>query len=358
MSQFWSGKARSITPYTAGEQPRERKYIKLNTNENAYPPSPAVPGAILGAQADGALRLYPPPDCLPFCEAVAAHHALPVSFVFPGNGSDEVLAFAYLAYINPGQGVATAQVSYSFYPVYADLYNMKAERVPMLPGLQVDVDGLIARECPVVIANPNAPTSLGLPLADIRRMADACRARGHALIVDEAYCDFGGESAVPLIGEYDNLLVVRTLSKSHSLAGMRLAYALGQEELLRALWRIRDSFNSYTLDRLALAAGRAAMQDRAYWADCCRKIMATRERFVQALESLSFTLGKPQGNFVFCRHRSMPGQALQQALRDRGILVRRFSEEIIADYLRITIGTDQDMDSVVSALREILPRPT
>lgn len=350
--RFFSERAKTITPYQAGEQPIGQKFIKLNTNENPYPPAPGVAKAIEAAQEGGALRLYPVPDSRVFCEAVAKHHGVSTDCVFAGNGSDEVLALAFLAYFN--NAVAFPEITYSFYPVYAGLYGMEAKIVPMLEGFKINIEGLWDANCPVIFANPNAPTSIGMPSADILQMAKQLEKRGQALIIDEAYCDFGGESVIPFITQHPNLLVIRTLSKSHSLAGMRLGYAIGQPELLGALWRVKDSFNSYPIDRLAMAAGAAAMDDEAYLLKTRDAIIATRDSFLLTLDSLGFTTPPSQANFVFTKHSRVSGEEIQREMRNRGVLVRRFTSSGLGDWLRISIGTPQEMDFVAEKLQEII----
>lgn len=346
---YLSPKARNIQPYTPGEQPRDRQYIKLNTNENAYPPSPRVEEALRGLTP--ALRLYPDPTCLELRKAIARHHGLSADNVFVGNGSDEVLAFAFAALGGP-EGILTTDIGYSFYPVYASFFSLPLATVPLNADMSVPWRELIDGRT-VALANPNAPTSLALGGDALYELAAGLRRRGHALILDEAYCDFGGQSLAGRVNELDNLLVVRTFSKSHALAGLRVGYALGSPELIDGLERMRDSFNSYPVDSLAQAAARASIEDEAYFARTRDAIIATRERFSDGLRELGFDVPDSRANFLFPRHARADAKALLAGLRERGILVRYFDKPRLNDRLRITIGTDEQMDAVIEALREL-----
>lgn len=352
MNEFWSQKARGLTPYVPGEQPRADNLIKLNTNENAYPPSPKVAEAV--AEAISGLRLYPPPDSRVLREALAAYFGVPLEGVFVGNGSDEVLALAFLAYFDAGKPVAWPAVTYSFYPVYAGLFGMDPRPAAMGEGLAVDTGALIAMDCPVVLANPNAPTGRALSLDEVRQIADALKKRGHVLLVDEAYVAFGAESAVSLIDDHPNIVIVGTFSKSFALAGLRVGYALGQSDTIAALNAVKDSFNSYPLDRLAIAGAAAAVKDTAYYADTRARIIATRQRFSRGLQALGFEVLPSGANFVFARHPSRAGADIMAHLREHNILVRRFSAPEIEQYLRVTIGTDTHMDRVLEVLKAYL----
>lgn len=347
---YLSPKARTIEPYTPGEQPRDRKYIKLNTNENAYPPSPRVEEAIQGLTPK--LRLYPDPECTRLREAIAKRHGLTADNVFVGNGSDEVLAFAFEALIGP-EGVLSTDIGYSFYPVYASLFSLPFDTVPLNDDLSVPWRALIG-DRPVALANPNAPTSLALGREEVRQLAEGLREHGRALILDEAYCDFGGESMAACVNELDNLLVVRTLSKSHALAGMRVGYALGSPALIDGLNRIKNSFNSYPVDTLAQAAATAAVDDYEYLEQTRGAIMATRERFIRRLRELDFDVPDSRANFVFPAHARVSARELFAGLRERGILVRYFDKPRLDNRLRITIGTDEEMDAVIQALEELV----
>ncbi len=347
---YLSPKANTIVPYTPGEQPRDRNYIKLNTNENAYPPSPRIEAALQGMAAQ--LRLYPDPECTALRTAIARRHGLAPENVFVGNGSDEVLAFAFEALVGP-EGVLSVDIGYTFYPVYAALFDLPYTTVPVRDDLSVPWRELIAGHT-VALANPNAPTSLGLDCDALSQLAAGLRAQGKALILDEAYCDFGGESMADAVGEFDNLLIVRTLSKSHALAGLRVGYALGAPGLIDGLNRIKNSFNSYTVDALAQAAATAAVDDAGYFEHTRDMIVATRARFTAQLRDMGFDVPDSRANFVFPMHPRVPARTLFEGLRARGILVRYFDKPRISNRLRITIGTDAEMDAVVQALRELI----
>lgn len=345
---YWSAKARSLQPYTAGEQPRE-KLIKLNTNENAYPPSPQVAKATADAAVD--LRLYPPMDGGAFREAAAHLHGLEPEEIFCANGSDEALALSFLALFDPDVPVYTLDVTYSFYPVWADLHDLTLHPVE-LDGNFAVLPERFRDAASVVLANPNAPTGMELAPGLLREIIETTDG---PVIVDEAYADFGAESALPWIDEYDNLLVVRTLSKSYSLAGIRAGYAAGQRHLIRALETVRDSFNSYPVDRLAIAGAAAALGDQAWHEECCRRIMATRERSRIRLMELGHRVLPSTTNFLFVECREPDAGTVFRALRERGILVRHFDGGRTSDFLRVTVGTDADMDAFLSAMEELSP---
>lgn len=347
---YWSPLAAGLKPYVPGEQPRDRRYIKLNTNESPFAPAPGVEPAVRAAAAD--LQLYPDPQATELCAALAALHHVHSDQVFVGNGSDEVLAFAFQAFFG-GRTLRSVDITYSFYPVYAQLYGIDYQTVPVREDFSIDAASLCG-DCAVVLASPNAPTSRAMPLSDIRRIAESCRAHGHVLLVDEAYAAFGGESAIALLPEFDNVLVVRTFSKAHALAGLRVGYALGHPALIEALQRVKNCFNSYTVDRLAQAAAVAAVEDAAYFDRCVGKICATREGVTRKMLAMGFLVQPSAANFLFVRHPSRTGTALQAGLRERGILVRRFDAPRIADWLRISIGTEDEMEAVGKALAEIL----
>lgn len=352
---FWSPRIGALEPYVPGEQPRIANLVKLNTNENPYPPSPLAIDAIQQAAANG-LERYPDPASLALREAVARRHGLRADQVFAGNGSDEVLAHAFFAFFQQAERLLMPDVSYSFYRVYAQLYGIDCELLPVDPGLCIDVDAMAARArggcAGLVIANPNAPTGIGLPLARIEQLLAACPER--VVLVDEAYVDFGGESALPLIGKYPNLLVVQTLSKSRSLAGLRVGFACGQAHLVEALVRVKDSFNSYPLDRLATAGAVAALEDEAWFQATRDKVVDTREGLSLQLEDLGFEVLPSQANFVFARHPERDAAELAALLRERAVLVRHFRQPRIAQYLRISIGTREQCGALVQALESIL----
>ena len=342
--------ALGLTPYTAGEQPKDRQFIKLNTNENPYPPSPRVVQAIDGLC--DSLRLYPDMEATALREAIARVNGVSPEEVFCGNGSDEVLAFAFAAFF-AGKTLLAPDVTYSFYPVYARLFGVDYRTVPLREDFTVDTDGLM-QGLPVALANPNAPTGLWLDKGEIRRLAAHTRASGAVLLVDEAYAAFAPETCCDLLAEFDNLLLVRTFSKSHSLAGMRVGYALGSPRLVNALRRIRDSFNSYPLDRLAQAAATASVLDEDYAAACVAKVVAARDRAYARLRAAGITVLESATNFLFVRAAQEDAAPVQQALRERGILVRHFSAPRLKSWLRVTVGTAEDMERVTDALIELI----
>jgi histidinol-phosphate aminotransferase len=362
MSVYWNERTRNLEPYTPGEQPRGRAFIKLNTNENPYPPSPATLEALRKA-ACGDLRLYPDPACTEFREAAAARFGVRSSQVFAGNGSDEVLAFAFGAFFDAALPVLFPDISYSFYPVYARLWDIPYRTVPLREDFSIDYRDYTALPGGVVIPNPNAPTGRALPcreLLAIARSREDSGARRGVVIADEAYIAFADEgeyrTAVSCINEYPNLLVVHTLSKAASLAGLRVGFAIGGEELIQGLCALRDSFNSYTLDRLALAGATAALNDAAYYRDINQKIIATRKRSSDVLLALGFETLPSQANFIFVRHPEKSGGAFFMELREKGILVRHFNKARISDYVRVSIGNDADMDAFLEACRQSLTR--
>ena len=349
--RFWSQRIQSLVPYTPGEQPKDRVFIKLNTNENPYPPSPKVLQAIREA-TDERLRLYPDPEAVQLKEAIARYHGLSTDQVFCGNGSDEVLGLCFYAFFTPGRKVVFPDITYSFYPVYTQLFHLDYEEIPLNEDFSLPVERFLGGNGGAVICNPNAPTGKALPLSEIRRIAEANP--DAVVMVDEAYADFGAPSAVSLLKDYPNLVTVHTLSKSRSLAGMRIGYALGSPDLIAAVNCVKNSFNSYPLDRLALAAGVAAMEDVPYFEETRDKVKATRERTVQTLREMGFTVHDSCANFIFVSHPARSGKELQQGLRDRGVLVRWFDKPRIRDYLRVSIGTDTEMEAMCQACRDIL----
>jgi histidinol-phosphate aminotransferase len=360
MSQFWSPLVHRLTPYVPGEQPKLPNLIKLNTNENPYPPSPRAVAAMrteLGE--DGAsLRLYPDPNIDLLKEAVAAHFtefAITPAQVFVGNGSDEVLAHAFLALLKHDAPILMPDISYSFYPVYCGLYEIQYTTVALGEHFDIRVEDYAQKNGGIIIANPNAPTGHLLPVADIERLVAAHPQS--VVLIDEAYIDFAGEvipTAIALVNRYPNLLVCRTLSKSHSLAGLRVGYAVGQAALIEALERIKNSFNSYPLDRPAIVGAAAAMEDKAHLDKTRRAVMNSRATLSTALEKLGFAVLPSGANFVFARHPQHDAEQLAAGLRQRGVIVRHFKRPRIDQHLRITIGTDAQCQSLVEALSEIL----
>ena len=352
MSKFWSPVVHSLTPYVPGEQPKLTNLVKLNTNENPYGPSPKVLEA-LQAEVGDTLRLYPDPNADRLKQAVAAHFGLQPNQVFVGNGSDEVLAHAFHALLKHEAPILFPDITYSFYPVYCGLYGVAYRTVPLTEQFEIRVDDYLQPNGGIIFPNPNAPTGMPLALAEIERMLQANA--DSVVVVDEAYIDFGGESAAQLVDRYPQLLVVHTLSKSRSLAGLRVGYALGHPDLIEALTRVKDSFNSYPLDRFALAGGVAAMQDQAYFEETRNKVIASREKLVSDLQALGFEVLPSAANFIFARHATRDGAELTAKLRERSVIVRHFKNPArIAPFLRITIGTDEECRALVNALHEIL----
>jgi histidinol-phosphate aminotransferase len=351
MSRFWSTTASSTDPYVPGEQPQKQNIIKLNTNENPYPPSPKVLTAIREG-VNESLRLYPSPTADDLRRTAGEFFGLSPNQVFVGNGSDEVLAFAFQAFFEPGETILFPDITYSFYPVYAKLYDLNYETVPLNEDFSVPVEKFLNAPGGVIFPNPNAPTGLGLSLAQVEYIVNHNRDR--VVIVDEAYVDFGGQSAVPLIQKYQNLLVIQTLSKSRSLAGLRVGFALGQEHLIEGLNRIKNSFNSYTLDRLALIGAKAAIEDVEYFQSTTEKIITTRKRITSELRNLGFYVIESQANFIFINHHQLPAKKLYKDLKEQGIYVRYFNQSRVEDFVRVTIGTDEEMDVFLKAVREFL----
>jgi histidinol-phosphate aminotransferase len=352
MSQFWSDVVASLTPYVPGEQPKLPDLVKLNTNENPYPPSPRVLEALRGEIGDG-LRLYPDPNSDRLKAAIADYHGIHGKQVFVGNGSDEVLAHAFLALLKHDAPLLFPDISYSFYPVYCGLYGVDHRTVPLNAGFEIVIDDYLnAPDCGAVIfPNPNAPTGRLLPLAEIQRLLTG---RPEAVVVvDEAYIDFGGDSAIALVDRHPNLLVVQTLSKSRSLAGLRVGFAVGHPDLIEALERVKNSFNSYPIDRLALAGATAAMADRDHFESTRAAVIASREQLVRDMEALGFDVLPSAANFIFARHPQIDAGELAAALRARSIIVRHFRQPRIEQYLRITIGTDAQCAALVAALRSL-----
>ncbi len=355
MSRFWSPVVRDLTPYVPGEQPKIANLIKLNTNENPYPPSPKAVAAMQAELGeDGArLRLYPDPNADLLKQAVARRYGATPDQVFVGNGSDEVLAHAFLALLKHDAPILFPDITYSFYPVYCGLYGIDYETVPLAEDFTLNAADYAGRpNGGIIFPNPNAPTGRVLALDAI---ADIARANPDSVVVvDEAYIDFGGTTAIPLTRRFDNVLVIHTLSKSRSLAGLRVGYAIGHPALIEALERVKNSFNSYPLDRLAIAGAVAAIEDDAWFADCCRKVIATRETLTAELTQLGFEVLPSGANFVFARHPGRDAGELAKALRERSIIVRHFKLPRIDQFLRITVGTDAECAALTQALGDIL----
>ena len=358
MSSFWNEKINSIEPYKAGEQPKDgQRVIKLNTNENPYPPSPLC-GKALSEFDLSTLRLYPNTDSKIVCEAVAKADNVKPENVFVGNGSDEVLALCWQTFFekkaNTGKSVLIPSISYSFYPVYSDFYDVRAEKVDLKEDMSIDPSDFCGREnCGIAIANPNAPTGICMPLEDVRKILDANR--DSVVLIDEAYAAFaeGYTSAATLIGEYKNLVVVRTLSKSYGLAGLRLGYAIADGELIEGLKRARDSFNSYPADRLAQTIAAAALSDRENFEKNRKAVIDTRTRVMAKLRQMGFTMPDSGANFIFAKPPfPVTAESLYKNLKAKGILVRYFDKPLIRESLRISIGTDEEMEEFLKAVRE------
>jgi histidinol-phosphate aminotransferase len=352
MSKFWSDIVRELNPYVPGEQPKISNLVKLNTNENPYGPSPKVIAA-LKAEAADTLRLYPDPNSDKLKEAIALNHGLNANQVFVGNGSDEVLAHVFQALLKHSRPLLFPDITYSFYPVYCGLYEIEYETIALNAQFEINVDDFDRPNGGIIFPNPNAPTGIPLALSEIEKILKFNTES--VVVIDEAYVDFGTESAVKLINTYPNLLVTHTFSKGRSLAGLRVGYALGHNDLIEALIRVKDSFNSYPIDCFAEAGAVAAMQDKAYFEETCRKVIATRAALVSDLQGLGFDILPSGANFVFARHLKRAGAELAAKLREKNVVVRHFKKpQRISDYLRITIGTDAQSKQLITALSEIL----
>jgi histidinol-phosphate aminotransferase len=355
MSRYWNSLVSKLEPYVPGEQPRVQNLIKLNTNEHPYGPSPKVLAAI-AAQTNDSLRLYPDPSALELREAIAGRFGLTAAQVFVGNGSDEVLGHAFHALLKHDAPILFPDITYSFYPVYCGLYEIAYKAVPLDENFKIRVQDYLpegqARAGGIIFPNPNAPTGIAQPLDQIERVI-----AGNpdiVVVVDEAYVDFGAQTAAGLIARYPNLLVVHTMSKAYSLAGLRVGFALGHPDLIQGLDRVKNSFNSYPLDRLALAGAQAAVLDQTYFEQARDAVVRTRDALTSDLRSLGFEVLPSAANFVFARHPAHSGEALASALRARNILVRHFKLGRISNHLRITIGTDEQCTQLLIACREIL----
>lgn len=353
MSSYWSDFVKDLEPYSPGEQPQISNITKLNTNENPYGPSPAVIRAI-AETADDRLRLYPPPEAEQLKAKIAEHFQLSASQVFVGNGSDEVLAHVFNGLLNhPDKGpLLFPDISYSFYPVFCQLYGIKHKKIPLAEDFAIDLNQYQRANGGIIFPNPNAPTGMLLELDAVESLLQANT--DTVVVVDEAYIDFGGESAASLIAQYDNLLVVQTMSKSRSLAGMRVGYALGSEQLIAGLNRIKNSFNSYPLGHLQIAAAIAAFDDQPYFQKTTDRVISERQRVVEQLETLGFNVLPSKANFVLAHHPENAAEGLATALRDKGIIVRYFAKPRIDQYLRITIGTESQNSRLIESLKQIL----
>lgn len=350
MSKFWSPLVSGLVPYVPGEQPKMANLVKLNTNENPFGPSPKVIEAIKTELNDN-LRLYPDPEGESLRQTIAGYHKVKAEQVFLGNGSDEVLAHIFYGLFQHGEPVLFPDVTYSFYPVYCGLYNIEGKTVPLTDTFEINPADYRQPNGGVIFPNPNAPTGRYLGLASVEEILQANPDR--VVVVDEAYIDFGGESAITLVDTYPNLLVSQTLSKARSLAGLRVGFAVGHPDLIEALNRVKNSFNSYPLDRLALAGAKAAYEDEAWFRKCCDGVISERERVTSALESLGFEVLPSKANFIFARHETQAGEVLAKGLREQGIIVRHFNKPRISEFLRITIGTPEQNDALIEGIRAL-----
>ncbi|KAI0678858.1 histidinol-phosphate transaminase [Acinetobacter pittii] len=350
--RFWSPEVRELEPYVPGEQPKIQNLLKLNTNENPYPPSPKVVEAVqavLTHQAD-ALRLYPDPDATALKHAIAKQQNIEVSQVFVGNGSDEVLAHIFKAFFLQDEPILYPDITYSFYPVYSQFFGTKTKEILLNDNFEIEVKDYVQPNGGVIITNPNAPTSIALGLAEIEQILKANPDR--VVVIDEAYVDFGAESAVSLVNRYENLVVCQTTSKSRSLAGLRVGFAIAQSHLIAALEAVKNSFNSYPIDRFAIAAAVASIEDQTYFEEQCQKVISSREKLVDELTTLGFKVLPSKANFIFASHPSHDAGQLAQQLREQGIIVRYFNKPRINQFLRITVGTDEQNERLVQTLKE------
>lgn len=352
--RFWSPEVRDLEPYVPGEQPKIQNLLKLNTNENPYPPSPKVVDAVqavLTHQAD-ALRLYPDPDATVLKQAIAKQQNVDVSQVFVGNGSDEVLAHIFKAFFIQQKPILYPDITYSFYPVYSQFFGVQTKQIPLNEKFEIDISDYEQENGGIIITNPNAPTSIALDLDKIEQVLKANPNR--VIVIDEAYVDFGAKSAVELVSRYENLVVCQTTSKSRSLAGLRVGFAIGQAHLIAALEAVKNSFNSYPIDRFAIAAAVASFEDQDYFQEQCEKVIASREKLVANLTVLGFNVLPSKANFIFATHSLHDAAQLAEKLREQGIIVRYFNKPRINQFLRITIGTDEQNQRLVDTLKMLI----
>ena len=347
----WKKNLRVVEPYVPGEQPKQENMIKLNTNENPYPPAPGVE-KVLKSMETGDFRLYPKPDARELVDALAEEYGVPANQVFVGVGSDDVLGMAFLTCFNSEKPVLFPDITYSFYPVWADLFKIPYNRPALDENFCIKKEDYFVENGGIVIANPNAPTSIAMPLADIEEIV--AKNPDSVVIVDEAYVDFGGESALPLVDKYENLLVVQTFSKSRSMAGMRIGFAIGNKELIDAMYAVRNSYNSYTMNMPSILCGVEAVKDRVYFDKTRNAIMETRADVAKKLEALGFTVLPSSANFLFAAHESVPAEELFMMLREKHIYVRYFKSPRINNYLRITIGTPEQMEIFLAEVEKYL----
>jgi histidinol-phosphate aminotransferase len=353
---MYSSRLKRLSPYVPGEQPRDRRYMKLNTNENPYPPSPRV-AELLSSYSPEDLRRYPDPGSLSLREAIAKREGVRSEQVFVGNGSDEILSFCFYAFFDPERGpVLFPRHTYSFYPVYCNFYGNEFRHIRMAEDFSIPAGTVIEAlngSAGYIFPNPNAPTGMETDRADIERIAERAKELNLAVIVDEAYIEFGGASAVPLLDRFDNLLVVRTFSKSHCLAGVRLGYAVGNTGMIESLTMVKDSFNSYPVDRLSEEIGIAAIEDEDYYRDINRRVIASRDRLSDAMRNEGWTVLPSKANFVFMMKEGLSGKAIYERLKEGGILVRYFEHPGIEEYVRVTVGTEDETAAFIDALRRL-----
>ena len=351
MSRFLSEKFSNIEPYTPGEQPKVNNLIKLNTNESPFPPSPKVIDA-LNKEEISKLNLYSDPDTKEVTDAIAKTFGVSANQVLMGNGSDEILAFAFQAFCDKNNQPCFADITYGFYPVFCELYGLEPEIIPLKDDLSIGIEDYIGKNKPIFIANPNAPTGLALSLSDIEKILESNK--DSVVLIDEAYVDFGAESAVSLVDKYDNLIVSRTFSKSRNLAGARIGFAISNAELIEDMCKMKFSFNPYNLNRLSIIAGKESVLDTEYFNRCISEIISNREYTVNELTKRGFTIPDSKANFIFAKHNTLSGEEYFNELRKRNIVVRYFSKERIKDYVRITIGSIEQMKALIKATDEIL----
>lgn len=351
MSRFLNEKYRKLKAYTPGEQPRDMKYIKLNTNESPYPPSKGVLDAVNSSEAAD-LRLYSDPECKNLKQAIAELYGVESDNIYLSNGSDDILNFSFMAFAGGGVKAAFPEISYGFYKVYAELYGLDYKMIPLKEDFSVDAKDYCSLNCFIVIANPNAPTGKTISKEEIINIIESNP--DNVVLIDEAYVDFGGESVYPLIKEYKNLLVVQTFSKSRSMAGARLGFAFGDKELISDLNKIKYSTNPYNINRITLVAGKAAIEENDYYMDNCKKIIETRDFTTAELRNIGFEVIDSKANFIFARSKETDGGELYKALKSEGILVRHFTDEKISDFIRITIGAREDMETFIATVKKIL----
>jgi len=351
MNKYWSQLATTLNPYEPGEQPQDRKYLKLNTNENPFPPSDVVLSKIKGSVCD-TLRLYPDPDATKLKFSIANYYNINVDNIFVGNGSDEVLAFSFLAFFKDKSAITFPNITYSFYPVYCNIFEIEFNEFALDSNFSIDINKIEKNSGGIIFPNPNAPTGVYLGLPDIEKIL--IKFPNIVVVVDEAYIDFGGVSCIKLVEKYHNLLVIQTFSKSRSLAGLRVGFSIGHPNLIQALIRVKNSFNSYPLDSLAIVGSIAAIEDNTYFTQCCNQIIQTREYLANELASLSFLVLPSKANFLFVKHSKLSAAMLYNGLKENGILVRHFSNPLVNDFLRITIGKKEEMISCVKCMKSII----